>query len=86
METNASKIEWERSWNKLFGSYPINDEYRAEYMVLNHDFGYGPSFMVCLHCSARLLGLSIMLSLYVMLHSNVLRVYHFASLVVSTPE
>jgi len=44
METNAPKIEWERSWNKLFGSYPINDEYRAEYMVLNHDFGYGPYF------------------------------------------
>lgn len=44
MGTNMPKIEWERSWNKLFGSYPINDEYRAEYMVLNHDFGYGPYF------------------------------------------
>lgn len=44
METNAPKIEWERRWNKLFGSYPINEEYRAEYMVLNHDFGYGAYF------------------------------------------
>ena len=44
MEANAPKIEWECSWNKSFGSYPINDEYRAVYMFFNHDFGYGACF------------------------------------------
>lgn len=44
METNAPKIEWKRRWNKTFGSYPINDEYRAEYMFFDHDFGYGSCF------------------------------------------
>nr|DAU32921.1 MAG TPA: hypothetical protein [Bacteriophage sp.] len=44
METNAPKIEWRYDGNFAFGSYPINDDYRAEYMFYDHDFGYGPCF------------------------------------------
>ena len=44
METNAPKIEWRYDGNFAFGSYPINDDYRAEYMFYDHDFGYGPYF------------------------------------------
>lgn len=44
METNTPKIEWKYDGNFAFGSYPINDEYRAEYMFYDHDFGYGPCY------------------------------------------
>lgn len=44
METNAPKIEWKYDGNFAFGSHQINDEYRAEYMFFDNDFGYGPCF------------------------------------------
>lgn len=44
METNTPKIEWKYDGNFAFGSYPINDKYRAEYMFFDNDFGYGPCF------------------------------------------
>jgi hypothetical protein len=44
METNTPKIEWKYDGIFAFGSYPINDEYRAEYMFYDHDFGYGPCY------------------------------------------
>lgn len=53
METNAPKIEWRYDGNFAFGSYPINDDYRAEYMFYDHDFGYGLASVVSVSLSSQ---------------------------------